>query len=173
MDLKKIIREVPDWPKPGINFKDITPLLADGEAFQYTINALAKQYDDNPPDLVAGIDARGFIFASALAYRWQCGQVLIRKKGKLPYQTISEEYTLEYGSNIMQMHIDAISLGQRVLLVDDLLATGGTMSATVKLVQSKKADIIGISFVIDLPFLHQPDIFGEIKYNSLVKYDSE
>ncbi len=173
MDLKKIIREVPDWPCPGINFKDITPLLENGAAFQYTINEMAEKYDDNPPDLVVGIDARGFVFASALAYRWQCGQVLIRKKGKLPSKTISEEYTLEYGSDIVEMHEDSITMGQRVLLVDDLLATGGTMRATVKLVQSRKADIIGISFVIDLLFLHDKNIFGDIKYDSLVEYDSE
>ncbi len=173
MDIKKYIREIPDWPKPGINFKDITPLLQQGEVFKYTVKKLAEPYENNPPDLVVGIDARGFVFAAALAYHWGCGMVLIRKKGKLPFRTIKQEYTLEYGSDVVEMHIDAISAGQKVVLVDDLLATGGTMGATVKLVQKQQAQILGISFVIDLTFLHPQDVFGNIPYYSLIQYDRE
>lgn len=153
MDLKKYIREIPDWPKKGVNFKDITPLLQNPKAFRGAIDALAKPYTKNKPDVVVGIDARGFLLAAPVAYKLGTGLAIVRKKGKLPSKTILTKYSLEYGINEIEMHRDAIKKGQKVLIVDDVLATGGTMQATIKLVEKLGGKIIGIAFLIDLPFL--------------------
>lgn len=176
MNIKQYIREIPNWPKKGVNFKDITPLLQDKKAFRYTIDALAKPFIDRShkqsrrADIVVGIDARGFIFASSVAYKLNAGLALIRKKGKLPSKTISTKYALEYASNEIEMHKDAITKGQKVLIVDDVLATGGTMQATVKLVEKLGGKIIGIAFVIDLTFLNGAKKLKKYFLHSLIKY---
>ena len=170
--IKSKIREIPDWPKKGINFKDITPLIEDGAAFRKVINTLAKPYLKEKIDKVVGIDARGFIFASALAYKLKAGVVIVRKQGKLPSKTISKKYTLEYGSNTIEMHKDSILAGEKIVLVDDLLATGGTMKAAVDLVKRLKGKIAGIDFVIELSFLNGRKKLKEYKVRSLAKYTS-
>jgi len=152
-DLKAAIRNVPDFPKPGIQFKDITPLLADARQFSACIDLLTGPWKPGQVDVVAGIDARGFLFASAVALRLSTGVVPVRKTGKLPYQTIEESYSLEYGTNTLAMHVDAIRPGQRVLLVDDVLATGGTAAATVRLIERLGGKVLEAAFVIELGFL--------------------
>lgn len=166
--LEKALRRIPDFPKKGIIYIDITPVLQDSELFQLTIDLLAERYLVDPPDYIAAIDARGFIFGGALATKLGCGFVPIRKKGKLPYTTFTEEYDLEYGSAEIEVHIDAVPAGAKVLLVDDLLATGGTTSAAVKLLEKLKAQIIGIEFVIELGFLNGRQILGDYPVNSLI-----
>jgi len=158
--LKKALRRIPDFPKKGIVYIDITPILKDPELFQLTIDLLAENYIDSPPDYIAAIDARGFIFGGALATKLGCGFVPIRKKGKLPYKTFTENYDLEYGSAEIEMHIDAVPAGAKVLLVDDLLATGGTTAAAVKLLEKLEANIIGIEFLIELEFLNGRQILN-------------
>jgi len=153
MDLKSKIREIPDWPKPGINFKDITTLLEDKEAFRQAVAQLAAPYLDQKIDKVVGIDARGFLLAAPVAYKLNTGLALVRKKGKLPSRTIEQEYTLEYASNTIAMHDDAIKPGENIVLVDDLCATGGTALAACDLIKKLGGKIIGVSFLIDLPFL--------------------
>lgn len=171
MDLKKFIREIPDWPQKGVNFKDITPLLQNFEAFHFAIDEMAKPYLDQKVDVVCGIDARGFILASALAYKLGTGLAIIRKKGKLPWKTISRDYALEYATNTIEMHEDAIRVGQKVLLVDDVLATGGTMAATVDLVKKLGGDILGIAFLIGgLPGLGGEEKLKNYKIYSLIRY---
>src|SRR3989344_6940573 len=133
--IKKYIREIPDWPKKGVNFKDITPLLQNPKAFRQAIDTLAKPYIKNRPDIVVGIDARGFLLAAPVAYKLGAGLAIVRKKGRLPHKTIFQKYALEYASNEIEMHKDAIKKSQRVLIVDDVLATGGTMAATARLVE--------------------------------------
>jgi adenine phosphoribosyltransferase len=152
--LQEALRRIPDFPKKGIIYIDITPILQDAELFQLTIDLLAEKYIDSPPDYIAAIDARGFIFGGALAAKLGCGFVPIRKKGKLPYKTFTEEYALEYGSAEIEVHIDAVPAGAKVLLVDDLLATGGTTAAAVKLLEKLKAQITGIEFIVELEFLN-------------------
>lgn len=152
-DLKELIRTIPDYPKPGIMFRDVTTLLGDGPGFRKTIAALASPFAGNNVDAVAGIEARGFIIGGAVADRLGCGFVPIRKKGKLPWKTIGQEYTLEYGVDIIEIHEDAIAPGQRVLIVDDLIATGGTAEAAIKLVRRSGAEIVGATFIVDLPEL--------------------
>jgi len=152
-DLKATIRTVPDWPKKGIMFRDITTLLKDPEAFNQTIDILCEHYRGADLDLVAGIEARGFIIGSALAHALHLGFVPIRKKGKLPAQTASQEYDLEYGKDVVEIHKDAISPGMRVLVADDLLATGGTALAACKLIESLGGKIVECCFVISLPDL--------------------
>ncbi len=152
--LEKALRRIPDFPKKGIIYIDITPILQDAELFQLTIDLLAEKYIDSPPDYIAAIDARGFIFGGALAAKLGCGFVPIRKKGKLPYKTFTEKYDLEYGSAEIEVHIDAVPAGAKVLLVDDLLATGGTTTAAVKLLEKLKAHITGIEFIVELGFLN-------------------
>jgi len=154
MDLKSIIRDVPDFPKPGILFRDITTLLQRSDAFQQAVDLLLQRYRDMPFDLVAGIESRGFIMGTVLAYQLKKGFVPIRKPGKLPASTISAEYSLEYGTDRIEMHVDAVSPGQRVLLVDDLLATGGTMQAACSLVRQAGADVAECSFLIELAGLN-------------------
>lgn len=153
MDLKGLVRTIPDYPKPGIMFRDVTTLMADGQGFKAAIARLAEPYRTEPIDLVAGIEARGFITAGAIADRLGCGFVPVRKKGKLPWKTIGQEYALEYGTDTVEMHEDALSRGSRVLLVDDLIATGGTAGAAIKLIRRLGGQLIGAAFIIDLPEL--------------------
>ena len=151
------IRTVPDWPQPGVRFRDITPVLQDPRSFRLLIDLLVYRYMNRRLDLVAGVDARGFIVGSVLAYELNLGFVPVRKKGKLPYMTLAEEYQLEYGSAAVEMHADAVRPGQRVLLIDDLIATGGTMVAAMKLLQRLGANVIEAATIIDLPYLGGAD----------------
>lgn len=151
------IRTVPDWPTPGVMFRDITPVLQDPRSFRLLIDLLVYRYMNRRLDLVAGVDARGFIVGSVLAYELNLGFVPVRKKGKLPYLTLAEEYQLEYGSGAVEMHADAVRPGQRVLLIDDLIATGGTMVAAMKLLQRLGANVIEAATIIDLPYLGGSD----------------
>lgn len=152
-DLKSLIRTIPDYPKPGIMFRDVTTLLGDAQGFKAAIAQLAEPYRTLPVDAVAGIEARGFILGGAVADRLGCGFIPIRKKGKLPWKTIGQEYALEYGTDSIEIHLDAIKEGERILIVDDLIATGGTAIAAAKLIQQVKGTIVGAAFVIDLPEL--------------------
>jgi adenine phosphoribosyltransferase len=169
--LKELIREVPDFPRKGILFYDITTLLKDKLGFATLIDALSEHYLQKKVDLVLGMEARGFIFGPALAYRLNAGFVPVRKPGKLPAATSRVEYELEYGSNALEIHKDAIEKGQRVIIVDDLLATGGTAEATAKLAQSAGAEIAGLGFVVELDFLKgreklkQYDVFSLLHYH--------
>jgi adenine phosphoribosyltransferase len=169
--LKKLIREVPDFPKKGILFYDITTLLKDKRGFAMLIDALAEHYINKDVDLVLGMEARGFIFAPALAYRLNAGFVPVRKPGKLPAATAKYDYALEYGTNTLEIHKDAIQPGQNVLIVDDLLATGGTAEATTKLAASLGAKIAGLSFVVELDFLKGRDKLKGYDVFSLLHYD--
>jgi adenine phosphoribosyltransferase len=169
-DIKKAIRNVADFPKPGIQFKDITPLLADRRLFSGSIDLLINGFKPGQVDAVVGIDARGFIFAAAAALRLEAGFVPVRKKGKLPYQTHEQEYELEYGSSVIAMHVDALKPGSRVLLIDDLLATGGTAGAAASLVQKLGAEILEISFLIELKFLNGRDRLANHKVRSILVY---
>src|ERR1035437_5805938 len=170
-DLKKLIREVPDFPKPGILFYDITTLLKDKLGFARLIDALTEHYIDKHIDLVMGIEARGFIFGPALAYRLNAGFVPVRAPGKLPAAVERVTYDLEYGSDALEIHKDAIQPGQRVVLVDDLLATGGTMEATVELATKLGVEIVGLAFAVELDFLKGRDRFKDYDVYSLLHYD--
>jgi adenine phosphoribosyltransferase len=169
-DLSRSIRNVPDFPKPGIQFKDITPVLADANLFAASIEHLTSKYQPGSVDAVVGIDARGFIFAAAAALKLKCGMVPIRKKGKLPYTTLEESYELEYGSNTVAIHTDAVKPGSRVLLIDDLLATGGTAAAAANLLKKIGADILEITFLIELSFLNGRDRLKGFPVRSLIVY---
>ena len=169
--LKSAIRDIPDFPKPGIIFKDITPILGDGQLFQSVIDYLAEEAQKVNPTKVVGIDARGFLFGAAVAYKLGLGCVPVRKKGKLPYKTVGSSYQLEYGDAEVEMHIDAINPGERVVLIDDLLATGGTMEATVKLVRQLGGRIAGLGFAVELDFLKGRERFPDFDVFSLLHYD--
>lgn len=169
--LKKLIREVPDFPKPGILFYDITTLLKDRLGFARLIDALTEQYLNKDIDLVLGIEARGFIFGPALAYRLNAGFIPVRKPRKLPAETVKWTYDLEYGSDTLEIHKDAIQRGQRILIVDDLLATGGTAKATAELASSLGANICGLGFVVELDFLKGRDKLKGYDVFSLLQYD--
>lgn len=169
--LKKLIREVPDFPKRGILFYDITTLLKDKVGFATLIDALSEHYLNDKIDLVLAIEARGFIFGPALAYRLNAGFVPIRKPGKLPAETVKWSYELEYGLDTLEIHKDAIRRGQRVIIVDDLLATGGTANACVQLAKSLGAEIAGLGFVVELDFLNGRKKFDGIEVFSLLHYD--
>jgi len=169
--LKKLVREVPDFPKPGILFYDITTLLRDKVGFATLIDALSEHYLDAKVDTVLAIEARGFIFGPALAYRLNAGFVPIRKPGKLPAQTIKWSYELEYGTDTLEIHKDAIKPGERVIIVDDLLATGGTANACVQLAKSLGAEIVGLGFVVELDFLKGRQKFEGSEVFSLLHYD--
>jgi adenine phosphoribosyltransferase len=169
-DLQRAIRNVPDFPQPGIQFKDITPVLADARLFSGCVDLLTANFRPGSVDLVVGIDARGFIFAAAAAVRLQAGFVPVRKKGKLPHQTYEQSYELEYGSNTIAIHVDAFKPGSRVLLVDDLLATGGTAGAAVALVQKAGAKILEVSFFIELSFLKGREKLKGCPVRSLVVF---
>ena len=168
--IEAAIRNVPDFPKPGIQFKDITPVLADARLFAGAIELLTKNFQPGSVDAVVGIDARGFIFAAAAAIKLQAGFVPVRKKGKLPYSTIEQDYALEYGHATVAMHTDALKPGARVLLIDDLLATGGTAAAAIALVQNLGAKILEAGFLIELKFLNGREKLGNIPVRSLVSY---
>src|ERR1700677_2121768 len=169
-DIAKAIRNIPDFPQPGIQFKDITPVLADARLFAGSINLLTGDFQPGSVDAVVGIDARGFIFAAAAAYKLKCGFVPVRKKGKLPHKTYEESYQLEYGSNTVAIHIDAVQPGSRVLLVDDLLATGGTSGAAASLLKRLGVEILEIAFLIELGFLHGRERLPGFPVRSLIVY---
>ena len=170
-DLKKLIREIPDYPKPGILFYDITTLLKDKKGFHVMIDRLCGHYEGHTIDMVAGIEARGFIFAPALAYRLNAGFVPVRKPNKLPAKTAKISYSLEYGTDSMEMHEDAVQKGQRVLLCDDLLATGGTAAAAVQLIRSLGGVVEGAAFAVELTFLSGRAKLPGIDVFSLMQYD--
>lgn len=171
MDLTRLIRDVPDFPVPGILFKDITTLLRDPVAFQEVIKRLGDHYANEKIDVVAAIESRGFIFGAPLAVRLGAGFVPVRKPGKLPSKSISDSYTLEYGTNTLELHEDAIQPGQRVLVVDDLLATGGSARAAVNLVERLGGQVVGVAFLIELDFLHGRDKLNGYSVVSLIHYD--
>ena len=173
MEIKDKIRNIPDFPIKGIQFKDITTLLKDGEAFRLAVDQIDENFKDVQIDKIAAIESRGFIFGSALAYKLGIGHVPIRKPGKLPAETISEEYALEYGTDKMEMHVDAISKGDKVLLVDDLLATGGTAAASCNLVEKLGGEVVGLAFLIELGFLKGREKLSGYNIKSLVLYDEE
>jgi adenine phosphoribosyltransferase len=169
-DIERAIRNIPDFPKPGIQFKDITPVLADARLFSGSIDLLTEKFKPGSVDAVVGIDARGFIFAAAAAVKLQAGFVPVRKKGKLPYKTHEQEYALEYGTATVAVHVDALKPGSRVLLIDDLLATGGTAAAAASLVKGLGAQILEISFLIELGFLSGRDKLKGYPVRSLIVY---
>lgn len=169
--LTAAIREVPDFPKPGIRFKDITPVLLDPALFRDTLDALAAWAKDRGADKIVGVDARGFLFAAPVADRLGVGLVPVRKPGKLPHETKSESYDLEYGVNTLQIHTDAITAGERVVIVDDLLATGGTVAAAVRLARGLGGEIAGAAFVVELGFLGGRALLEGVDSMSLVRFD--
>ncbi len=171
--LQQYIRSIPDFPKKGIVFRDITTLLKDKKAFQYTIEKFYERYKHLHIDKVVGIESRGFIFGSVLASKLEAGFVPVRKPKKLPAKTLRQEYQLEYGTDALEIHTDAITKGERVLIIDDLLATGGTASATCKLVDQLAGNIIGIAFLIELSFLKGREKLKGHDIFSLISYDSE
>ncbi|HEY1403860.1 MAG TPA: adenine phosphoribosyltransferase [Pyrinomonadaceae bacterium] len=171
-NLKKLIREVPDFPKPGINFYDITTLLKHPEGLRLTVDALSAQFEGERVDAVLGIEARGFIFAPALAYHLNAGFVPVRKPSKLPAKTAKISYALEYGEDTLEIHRDAVGVGQRVIIADDLLATGGTAKATVDLVESLGGVVAGLVFVVELEFLPGREKLAGYDVRSLIKYQS-
>ncbi|OEF98976.1 adenine phosphoribosyltransferase [Vulcanibacillus modesticaldus] len=170
MDYKSLIRVIPDFPQPGISFKDITTLLKDGQAYKSAIDELAEFAKNKDIDLIAGPEARGFVVGAPLSYALGVGFVPIRKKGKLPAETIEASYDLEYGKDALAMHKDAIKPGQKVLIADDLLATGGTIQTTVELVKKLGGEIVGAAFLIELSYLKGRDKLKDIDVFSLVKY---
>lgn len=170
MDLRRYIRDIPDFPKPGILFKDITPLLADGAALRWTIDQLGERYRGTV-DMVLGIESRGFIIGAALAYALGVGIAIVRKPGKLPAQTFSAQYELEYGTDILEIHRDAFGEKQRVLIVDDLLATGGTATAAIRLVEHLGGEIVECAFIIELGFLKGRERLAPRPVHSLIRYD--
>lgn len=170
MDLRRHIRDIPDFPKPGILFRDITPLLADGPALRWTIDHLSERYRGSV-DIVLGIESRGFIIGSALAYALGVGLALVRKPGKLPFQTFSAEYELEYGRDVLEIHRDAFGHTTRVLIVDDLLATGGTASAAIRLVEHLRGEIVECAVIIELDFLKGRQRLAPHPVYSLVHYE--
>ncbi|OGQ07686.1 MAG: adenine phosphoribosyltransferase [Deltaproteobacteria bacterium RIFCSPLOWO2_12_FULL_40_28] len=168
--LKKIIRDVPDFPKPGIIFKDITPLLKDPQSFRDIIDAFAEQFKNKGIQKIVGIESRGFMFGAALAYQLGIGFIPVRKKGKLPWKTVSQSYDLEYGTDTVEMHADAVETGECVLVVDDLLATGGTAEAVNLLLKKQKAKVFGFAFVVELEFLKGREKLVHHNILSLVKF---
>ena len=172
-DLSRFIRDIPDWPKPGILFRDITPLLADPQALRAAVDAMCAPYRDAGVAYVAAVEARGFIFGGALASRLGVGFVAARKPDKLPAQTLREEYSLEYGTSALEIHRDTLRVGERILVVDDLLATGGTLAAAVKLVERAGAQVAGVGVVVELSYLDGFRRLRDHKVFSLVQYDSE
>lgn len=168
--LKKFVRDIPDFPKKGIIFKDITTLINEPKAFKHIIDLLAKKFKKAKIKKILCVESRGFIFASALAYKLEVGIILVRKPGKLPYKTIKAAYALEYGTDTLEMHIDALKKGERILIIDDLLATGGTVKACTQLVEKMGGKVAGIGFVIELGFLHGRDKLEKYDIFSIIKY---
>jgi len=169
-ELKSVIREIPDWPKKGILFYDVTTLLKQGVCFQQTIDALTEPYRESRVDLVLGMEARGFIFAPTVSYALKAGFVPVRKPGKLPAPTFHENYELEYGTDKLEIHQDAIQAGQRVLIVDDLIATGGTAAATAALTEKMGGEVVGLSFAVELTALHGRDKLSKYSVHSVLQY---
>jgi adenine phosphoribosyltransferase len=169
--LRAKIREIKDFPTEGVLFKDITTLLKDAQAFRYVIDQLAQRYRSEEVEVVIGVESRGFIFGGALAHQLQCGFVPVRKLGKLPGKTVEVEYELEYGRDALAIHEDAIRPGQRVLAVDDLLATGGTMSATLRLIELLGGHVVGVAFLIELAFLRGREKLRSYPLHSLIVYE--
>lgn len=170
MNIKEKIRIIPDFPKEGISFKDITTLLKDKDAYKYTVDSLAKICRDWNPEIVVGPEARGFIIGAPLAYSLNTGFSLVRKQGKLPAETVSYEYELEYGTDVLEIHKDAIKPGQRVVVADDLLATGGTALACARLVEKLGGEVVGFVFVIELEYLGGRKLLKDYPVETLVKY---
>ncbi len=173
MNLKDAIRTVPHWPIESVTFRDITSLLLDPDAFRAACDALYERYKEVEIDKIVGIDARGFFFAAVLAYKLGIGFVPVRKKGKLPPETIQQEYTLEYGTNVVEMRDDAIQKGEKVLIVDDLIATGGTISAAAKLVERLGGEVLECAFVIELPDLKGREMIRDYKVFTLTEFEGE
>ncbi len=175
MDLKQSIRTIPDYPKPGIMFRDVTTLIGDARAFRVAVDRMVQPWAGAKIDQVAGTEARGFILGGAVAHQLSVGFIPVRKRGKLPHRTLIEEYELEYGQDAIEIHVDAVTEGDRVLLVDDLIATGGTAEASIKLLQRAGATVVGAAFVIDLPDLggaKRIEALG-VPVSSLIQYDGE
>jgi adenine phosphoribosyltransferase len=173
MDLKKTIRSIPDWPINGVIFRDITTLMLDPAAFKESCDIFYNRYKDMDIEKIVGIDARGFVFGAVLAYHLNIGFVPVRKKGKLPYNTISESYSLEYGEDVLEIHEDALKKGERVVIIDDLIATGGTVGATAKLVEKLEAEIIECAFVVELPDLKGRDQIKNHKVFAIIEFEGE
>ena len=169
-DLRAKIREIPDFPKPGILFYDITTLLKDAGAFKESIDLMLEPFRDKQVDLVVGMESRGFIFSAPMAIELNAGFVPVRKLGKLPAETLTVEYALEYGSNTLEVHRDAVQPGQRVLIVDDLLATGGTVKGTIELVERLKGNVVGLAFLVELDFLKGRDRLDGRRVTSVIQY---
>ena len=169
-ELRAKIREIPDFPKPGILFYDITTLLKDPVSYRESIDLMLEPYKDEQVDIVVGMESRGFIFSAPMAYELNAGLVPVRKLGKLPAETITVEYALEYGSNTLEIHRDSIQPGQKVLIVDDLLATGGTVKGTIELVERLKGDVIGLAFLVELDFLKGRDRLESRRVTSVIQY---
>src|SRR5215831_18716071 len=169
-ELKKYVRDVPDYPQKGIVFRDITPLLGDKKVFREVVELMSRSWVSDPPDLVAAIEARGFIPGAAIAVKLGAGFVPIRKTGKLPWSTVTESYDLEYGTDSLEVHSDAVKPGQRVLIVDDVLATGGTASAAVRLVRKLGADVVGVQVLIELTYLDGRQRLSDVRLVSEITY---
>lgn len=169
--LLSLIRDIPDFPEPGIVFKDITPVLADGNAFGVLVDALAAPYSEASVTKVAGIEARGFTLATPVAERLGAGFIPVRKPGKLPYETVREDYALEYGTDALEIHTDAVHEGERVLVVDDVIATGGTAAAAIRLLRGIGAEIVGFCVFIELAFLGGSELLDGVPLHALVSYD--
>ncbi|MCJ7774621.1 MAG: adenine phosphoribosyltransferase [Desulfobacterales bacterium] len=173
MDLKQTIRTVPNWPIEGVMFRDLTTLMQDPAAFRASCDILYDRYKDMNIDKIVGIDARGFVFGAVLAYKMNVGFIPVRKKGKLPHKTITEEYTLEYGSAIVEMHEDAIEKGEKVLIVDDLIATGGTIAAAVSLVEKLGGEVVECAFIVELPDLKGREKIKGCKVFAITEFEGE
>jgi len=171
MNLEKYIRVIPDFPKKGISFKDITPLLENPKAYHYTINALVKPFQHSKIQKVIGIDARGFLLASGVAYKLKTGISIVRKKGKLPYKCLSEQYSYEYAKDVLEMHQDAIKPGERVLIVDDVLATGNTLQATIKIIKRLGGKVVGIALLGELGYLEGYRKVRGYRKHVLIKFE--
>lgn len=173
IDIRKLIRIVPDFPKPGIGFFDITTLLKDKQGFQEVIDTFANHFKDFDFDKISGVEARGFVFASALAYKMNKGLILIRKPGKLPAETFSQEYELEYGADAVEMHKDAVEPSEKIVVIDDLIATGGTVKAACKLIENAGGEVAGIGFMIELCFLKGIDKLKKYNIYSMLKIEDD
>jgi len=173
MELKDSIRSIPGWPIDGVTFRDITTLMQDPQAYRNTCDVFYNRYKKLKIDKVVGIDARGFVFGAVLAYQLSVGFVPVRKKGKLPHKTVTEQYTLEYGKNTVEMHEDAITEGEKIVIVDDLIATGGTIEAAVKLVKKLGGDILECAFIVELPELNGRDKIKDQKIFTICEFEGE
>jgi adenine phosphoribosyltransferase len=169
--LRELVRDIPDWPRPGITFRDITPLLAAPDAFALTVDEMAAPFADEPIDKVVGIEARGFVFAAPVAYRRGAGFIPVRKVGKLPWEIEQEEYVLEYGTDLLEIHRDAVQPGERVLIVDDVIATGGTAAATARLVERLGGVVVGFAFLLELVALAGRSQLGDYRVHVVLRYE--